>query len=206
MKTSSTNQIALSILAIVGLAGCASATRTVETSNSYAIFDIKAGSDVSASSLAEAVKTAIQKNTSKAQVQNNIPPSPLPEKAPRFQLVSPFKGSALGALAAANGQSMQIPTCEGAIQTINAKDDSMAKYAENTTFFTCLMPYQGGYSLNVYTTYSKASGTFNAAVLAATLMRNVTGDSSQFIPRTISSIVESVKRTGATVEMTEAYP
>lgn len=206
MKTRNASRITLGVLAALSLVGCASTTRTVETSNGYAIFDIKAGPEVTASSLAEAVKTAIQKNTSKAQIQNNIPPSPLPEKAPRFQLVSPFKGSALGAMAAANGQSMQIPTCEGAIQTINAKDDSMAKYAENTTFFTCLMPYQGGYSLNVYTTYSKASGAFNAAVLAATLTRSVTGDSSQFIPRTISSIVESVKRTGASVDMTEAYP
>jgi len=206
MRKLSTKRIALGVACIASLGGCASGNRTVEMSNGYAIYDIKPENGTSAAVLAEAVKTAIQKNTSKAQVQNSIPPYPLPEKAPRFQLVSPFKGTALGALAAANGQSMQIPSCDGAIQTINAKDDSMSKYAEYTTFFTCLMPYQGGYSLNIYTTFSKASGTFSAAIMAATLARTVTGDSSQFIPRTIGAIVASLQQTGATVSQTEAYP
>lgn len=198
--------VVLGSTCILALAGCASTTPTVETSNGYAVFDVKAGPDVSASKVAEAVKVAVQKNMSKAKIVNGIPPSPLPVQAPRFQLVSPFKGSSLGALAAASGQSLQIPTCEGAILTVNARDESMAQYSEGTTFFACLMPYQGGYSLNIYTTFTKASGGFSAAALGATLARSVVGDSSQFIPRTIASIVDSVKQTGATVTMTEAYP
>lgn len=96
--------------------------------------------------------------------------------------------------------------CEGALTTINARDESMSKYAEGTTFFACLMPYQGGYALNIYTTFRKASGAFNAQIMAATLARTVVGDSSQYIPRTIAQIVDSIKQTGATVTMTEAYP
>ncbi len=198
--------IALGASSVLFLAGCASTTPTVETSNGYAIFDIKAGPEVGAAALADAIKSAVQLKMSKAQVQKSIPPSPLPVNAPRFQLVSPFKGTALGAMAAASGQSMQIPTCEGSILTINARDEAMARYAEGTTFFSCLMPYQGGYSLNIYTTFTKASGAFNAAILGATLARAVVGDSSQFIPSTISGIVDSVKRTGATINLTEAYP
>jgi hypothetical protein len=38
------------------------------------------------------------------------------------------------------------------------------------------------------------------------LARTVVGDTSQFIPRTIADVVDSVKATGATVTMTEAYP
>ena len=76
------------------------------------------------------------------------------------------------------------PEVGGAILTANARDSSMAAYGEATSFFACLMPYQGGYSLNVYTTFSKASGSFNAATLAATLARPLVGDTSQFIPRT----------------------
>lgn len=68
------------------------------------------------------------------------------------------------------------------------------------------MPYQGGWSLNVYTTFRKASGAFNAQTLAATLMRPLTGDSSQFIPRTINSMAEAVKATGATARLVEAFP
>lgn len=193
---------------IVGvlLAGCAATTPTRETSVGYAIYDIKAGPETGATKIADAIKVALQKNTSKVQLANGIPPSPLPEKAPRFQLVSPFKGSNLGALAAASGQSLQVPMCEGATLTANARDSSMSSYGEATTFFACLMPYQGGYSLNIYTTFTKASGAINAATLGATIMRPFVGDSGQFIPRTIGQIVEGVQQTGATVKLVEAYP
>ncbi len=194
------------VAAFVTLAGCASTTPTVETTPGYAIYDIKAPAGVTHAQIAEAVKTSLQKNMSAVQVTNAIPPSPLPEKAPRFQLVSPFKGSNLAALAAASGQSLQVPTCEGAIMTAQAGDSSMRKYGEATTFFACVMPYQGGWSLNVYTTFRKASGAFSSQTLAATLMRPLTGDSSQYIPRTINGMVEAVQATGATVTLVEAFP
>jgi hypothetical protein len=187
-------------------AGCAAVTPTREISNGYAIFDIQAGPDIGPAHIAEAIKVALQKNVSQINIVNGIPPSPLPEKAPRFQLVSPFKGSNLGALAAASGQNLQLPACDGAILTANARDTSMARYGEGTTFFACLMPYQGGYALNVYTTFTKASGAFSAATLGATLARTVVGDSSQFIPHTIAQVVDSVKATGAAVTLVEAYP
>jgi hypothetical protein len=194
------------VAAFATLAGCASTAPTVETTPGYAIYDIKAPAGVTHAQIAEAVKTSLQKNMSVVQVTNAIPPSPLPEKAPRFQLVSPFKGSNLAALAAASGQSLQVPTCEGAIMTAQAGDSSMRKYGEATSFFACVMPYQGGLSLNVYTSFRKASGAFNAQTLAATMMRPLTGDSSQFIPRTINGMVEAVKATGATVTLVEAFP
>lgn len=195
-----------SLAAVLTLAACASATPTRELSSGYAVFDIQAGPQIGPARIAEAVKLALQKNMSQVQISNGIPPSPLPEKAPRFALVSPFKGSGLAALAASQGQSLQVPTCEGAILTANARDNSMARYGEGTTFFACVMPYQGGYSLNVYTTFAKASGGFSAATLGATLARTVVGDSSQFIPRTIAAVVDGVKATGAEVTLIEAYP
>lgn len=192
-------------LAAMALAGCASTTPTTEMSTSYSIYDIKAGPEVGAGRLVEAVKVALQKNMSQVQIVNGIPPSPLPEKAPRFQLTSPFKGG-LAALAAASGQSLQVPSCEGAILTAHAQDTSMSRYGEGTTFFACVMPYQGGYALDVYSTFSKASGGFDVATMGATLARKVVGDTSQFIPRTIAQMVEGVKQTGATVALVEAFP
>jgi hypothetical protein len=186
--------------------GCGSTTRTRETSAGYAIYDIKAGPEIGTARIAEAIKIALQKNTSGVQIINSIPPSPLPDKAPRFQMVSPLKGSNLAALAAASGQSLQVPTCEGAVLTATARDSSMSSYGEATSFFACLMPYQGGYSLNIHTTFTKASGSFNAATLAATLTRPLVGDTSQFIPRTIGQIVAGVQQAGATVTLVEAYP
>ena len=94
------------ILGTVGaalvLAGCGSTTPTRELSSGYAVFDVKAGPEVGHAKVAEAVKIALQKNMSAVQIVNGIPPSPLPEKSPRFQMVSPFKGTNLGALAAAS--------------------------------------------------------------------------------------------------------
>ena len=47
--------------------------------------------------------------------------------------------------------------------TANGRDTSMSKYGEGTTFFACVMPYEGGYSVNIYSTFTKASGAFSAA-------------------------------------------
>lgn len=214
----------VSVAALV-LAGCASGTRTREVSVGYAIFDIQGaglprgsgqpsgqvggqsgGQPVTIARVAEAVKVALQKQMPDVQIVNGVPPSPLPAKAPRFNLVSPFRGTGLGALAAASGQSLQVPNCEGAVLVATSRNDSLARYGEGTTFFACVMPYEGGLALNVYTTFQKASGAFNAAVLGATLARTVVGDSSQFIPRTIEEVVEGVRATGARVTLVEAYP
>lgn len=60
---------------------------------------------------------------------------------------------------------------------------------------------QGGYALNVYTTFSKVSRGFSAAALGAAMARSVVGDSSQFIPRTIGQIVDAVRATGSSVSL-----
>jgi len=194
-------------LSALALAACGTTTPTRELSQGYAVFDVKARPVIGPARISEAVKTALQKNMSSVQITNGIPPSPLPEKMPRFQLVSPFKpGTGLAAIVALQGQAMQVPVCEGATMTANARDTSMRRYGEGSSFFACVMPYQGGYALNVYTTFSKASGAFSADVLAASLMRPLVGDSSQFIPRTVASVVEALKQTGAEVRLAEAYP
>ena len=188
------------------LSGCTAITPTREISSGYAIFDIQAGPEVGHARIADAVKRALQANTTQVQITNGLPPSPLPAAAPRFQLLSPLKGSNLAALAAAAGPSMQIPTCEGATMTAMARDNAVGRYGEGTTFFACVMPFKGGWALNVHTTFVKASGAFSAATLGATLARTVVGDSSQFIPRTLAAMVDNLKAAGATATLVEAYP
>ena len=123
----------------------------------YAVFDIQAGPQIGLARIAEAVKLALQQHMSQVRISNSngIPPSPLPEKAPRFALVSPFKGSGLAALAASQGQSLQVPTCEGAILTANARDSygrllggaiAMTFFVYilvNSAMITGLMPVKG---------------------------------------------------------------
>ena len=190
------------LCAAAAVSGCASMTPTHEDRASYAIYDVHAADGLAPAHIADAIKVGLQKQTSQVQITQGIPPSPLPEKPGRFRLVNPF-GPNLTALA---GQSLQMPTCDDALLTARAGDTSMAKYGESTLFFICVLPYQGGYHLDVYTKFSMASGGFNPQTLGATLARNVVGDSSQFIPRTIASVIDSVKQTGATVDLVESYP
>ena len=185
--------------------GCASITPTVETEATYAIYDVKPNPGVTASKLGEAIKTALQKNMKGVQMVASIPPSTLPEKPSRFQMANPFKGSAMAAYAASSGYSIERPTCEGSMLTANAQD-SMPGYGEGTSFFLCLLPYQGGYHINIYASFTKLSGGFSAATLGATLARKVVGDSSQFLPRTVKAVVDSVQAAGATTTLVEQYP
>lgn len=137
------------------------------------------------------------------RVAKEIPPSPLPTTPERFALKDAFKNSAF---AAAAGIRMKVPSCEGAMLTLNGNNQVMSKYGENTTFFLCVQPYVGGYWLTVYSTFSKTSGAVSPAILGADLARAFVGDSSQFIPRTVNDVLAGVKATGASVTVLEAYP
>ena len=53
------------------------------------------------------------------------------------------------------------------------------------------MRYKFGNGPNIFMSYSEAADGLSAAALGATLARFVTGDASQFIPRSIASFVDS---------------
>lgn len=194
------------VLSLGLLTGCAAMTPTTEREESYAIYHVTPDNGTSAGDIGEAIKTGLQRHMSEVRINTNIPPSPLPESPARFTLNDPFKNSNLGALAAASGASLRMPACDEAIMTANANDRSMQQYGENTTFFLCLQPYTEGYHIDIYTAFSKQSGSFSAATLGATLARSVMGDSSQFLPRTINEVISEVEKTGAEVSLVEAYP
>lgn len=193
-------------LSLSVLAGCASLTPTTEREESYAIYHVAPSETTTARDIGDAIKTGLQRNMSEVRINTSIPPSPLPEKPARFTMIDPFQGSSLGALAAASGASLRVPTCDQAVMTANADDSSMSQYGENTTFFLCLQPYEVGYHIDIYTAFSKQSGGFSTATLGATLARTVVGDASQFLPRTIEEIIAEVEKAGADVTLVEAYP
>lgn len=102
-----------------------------------------------------------------------------------------------------------LPTqfsCTGSILNIDAANTGMASYGEKTQFNACLMPYQGGYQLDIYVTFASKDGAFSAKALGATLAKSIVGDSSQFIPRTINAVETNLKNAGLTVTKTESYP
>jgi hypothetical protein len=186
------------------LAGCGGmGTRTTENIASYAIYDVSPAPGVSAGKITDAIKQALRESMTSVNITSGIPPSPLPEKPGRFQLSNPFKGSALGALA---GQALMMPACDGALVTAISRDSAMASYGENTMFFLCLLPYSAGFHVDIYVSFTRQSGGLDPSIMAATLMRPLTGDTGQFIPRTIQKIVKAIEGTGATTRLVEQYP
>ena len=78
--------------------------------------------------------------------------------------------------------------------------------SENTTFFVCLLPYQAGYHMDIYYTFTKVSGGFSPEMLGKSLANSLVGDSSQFIPRTISALESAAQKSGGTLKIVQSYP
>jgi hypothetical protein len=194
--------IGMSVVLVAGLSACASMTPTREVTEGYRIYDIQGVTDHSA--IAANVKAAMQKNADKVTFTNNIPPHPLPEKPGRFSTTNPFANSNLGALMAAQGGSLKIPKCDNSTFTATSHDNFEG--AENTTFFVCLLPYAGGYHMDVYYTFTKVSGGFGAQALGRALAQSMVGDSSQFIPRTLAALESAAQEAGGKVSVVETYP
>lgn len=192
------------ICATTSMSGCASMTPTLETTEQYAIYDIKPSHTATTLTISGAIKVALQKNMSGVQIETSIPPYPTPKYPGRFKLVDPLAHSNFSALAAMSGHSFKTPMCENAVFTARSQNSTLRKYGEGTQFFLCLLPYQEGYNLDIYITYKKYSGALNPAILGATLARTVVGDSSKFIPRTIDQILENIKKTGAKIKLLDS--
>jgi hypothetical protein len=186
------NRAIVSTLAVVVLlSGCATSNQKSEIRTGYAIYDVKVDPAVDARRVYAAVKDGLEKTGYEFSVSIDPPPSPLPAQPSRFQLVDPLKNSNLGALIAASGQSFKTAKCDGASFVAGLKNDHFKRYGEDTAFVTCVFPYAGGFSVNVWHRYSQQSGN-----IGASLARSVVGDSSQFIPRTIESIINGMRAAG----------
>ncbi|PJK03759.1 hypothetical protein CO612_08550 [Lysobacteraceae bacterium NML71-0210] len=196
--------IGMCMVAMGLLSGCATMTPTVQSKSQYVIYQIDMPEGVSPSQVAQAVKTSLQRHVNSIQISENVPPYPLPETAPRFQVGNPF-GPALSALAGPSAMT-QVATCEGALVYARANMDSMSGYGETSTFTVCLWQYQGGYRLDTHVVFVEKSGGFSPEALGAALAKKVVGNSGQLIPRTINSIVSEVEKTGATVSQVDAWP
>ncbi|WP_085342572.1 hypothetical protein [Vibrio sp. ArtGut-C1] len=194
--------VAAVVFASLALTGCKSTSmaKTKETKKSYVVYNVQVDDSVSPTQMSQAIKEALQANTDSVRIVEDLPPYPLPKKAPRFQLTNPFGKSAMAALAG----GMKIPTCDGALVYAQAADSSMSSYGENTQFYTCLWQYEGGYHVDVYTQFQIESGGLSN--LGVDMVRGIMGDSSQFIPRTIGSIKQNLEALSAKTTLVTAYP
>ncbi|MEL0634522.1 hypothetical protein V6237_17240 [Pseudoalteromonas carrageenovora] len=205
-----TNQLILA-LSILALAGCAATTPTRTTEQAYMVIDVKADATIRDELLDTIIETA-QSNMSSLSVNRGIPPSSIPETASRFELVSPFQNTQLGGLVsgfsalsqASGGATMKIPQCKDPLLTMKS-DKSASGWSERTTFFICVVQYQKGYQVDVYTTFEQQTGGVSVNALSQSLVRSIAGDTSQSIPTTMVRIRDSIANLDAQVKVKDSY-
>ena len=190
----------LALIAPLSLVGCASMTPTVQTESAHVTMDVQPSS-IDRSLLLDNVTKAVQTHMSAVRVSREIPPRDLPEKPGKFYLKDPFAGSNMGALIG----PMKMPVCEDAILTISSSDTTMQQYGDKTSFFLCVQPYKLGYNINIYSTFTKASGGISPTTLGATLASSLVGDSRQFIPRAMNEVRTAVENIGGKVVILDSY-
>jgi len=204
------NQLILA-LSILALAGCAATTPTRTTEQAYMVIDVKADATIRDELLDTIIETA-QSNMSSLSVNRGIPPSSIPETASRFELVSPFQNTQLGGLVsgfsalsqASGGATMKIPQCKDPLLTMKS-DKSASGWSERTTFFICVVQYQKGFQVDVYTTFEQQTGGVSVNALSQSLVRSIAGDTSQSIPTTMVRIRDSIANLDAQVKVKDSY-
>lgn len=200
LKTVSVSAVSIALLT---LSGCASITPTQTTESAYLVLDVKASAQ-DRNALLNDVTNAVKTHMSSARVNRGIPPATLPDQPTRFRLTNPLQGSAIGALAAASGASMQVPVCDDPLLTISAADTGGMQYGEQTSFFTCVVQYRDGFQVNVYASFSEVTGGLTPQVIGATLAKQIVGGRSQFIPRAMNEVRTAVGRYGE-VAIVDSY-
>jgi len=163
-----------------------------EVTEGYRIYDIKGGR---LSDITRKLKSTLQERSDTAVFSNGLPPRKLPKVAERFVLTDITSYASI---------NVKRPECKNSPFTSMTHDDFDG--AENTTFFVCLQQYEKGYHMDIYYTFTKVSGGFSAESLGKYIGQSVSGDSSQFIPKTIEALVKSVQETGAKIKIVESYP
>ncbi len=198
--------IILSVLTLA-LSGCGSLnnalvekTKTIEY---YRIFDIKTQAD--RYTVAESASNGLGRNVNDAKEARPIPTSSeLPVKAGRFSLVNPFAGSKFAAFSAGGGQlGFKIATCDGASWTSSATRTISGSSELKLT--ACLFPYNEGYHLDLYATFTKKEG--GLMELSRQAANAMVGTPEEWTEKTFIDIVREIKNdTGAEVNFLEGYP
>lgn len=201
-------KLGLAALAITvgALSGCGSVnnvlaekTKTVEY---YRIFDIATNTD--RATVISAASDGLGKNINSAKEVTPIPSfSEAPEKPGRFQLVNPFEGSKMAALAAASGALIKMAACEGAVWTAQATREVQG--SDSLKLTACLWEYKDGYHLDTYATFQKKTG--GLMQISRSMADAMVGTPEEWTEKTFLDIVRQIRsETGAKITYLEGYP
>lgn len=201
-----TLQLSAAFVGALTISGCASVlTPTSTTEEGYVIYDVQ-GSGIDRSAFLKDITEVVQTHNSGVRVNRGIPPAQVPDQPGRFTIANPLKGTSLGALAGSAGANLNMAQCDGAIMTLTSDDSSMARYGESSRMAVCVYQYKKGYSVNIYVASAESTGAFSVDTLGATISRQITGGSKQFIPRTINEVRMASEKYGVVKEVDSFIP
>lgn len=195
---------------IASLSGCASTTPTVTSKTAYVVYDAKGDSSITYQKVMNAFVSGSKEYLTNANVQENPPPYPLPEKPGRFQSqqMSDMQGmGSVASLMALGGAAVpNVVSCHGASARITGNDNSFSGYGKSAVYTFCLYPYQGGYQINVISTYTSQSGfVADPAVLGAQLAGAIVGSPSKFIEKTFGNEKAALESAGLKVTVVDSF-
>ena len=193
------------LLAALLLTGCAStqlgdfAGSTSREKTYLAVYDLR-GNNLKSAVIEEAVQNAIRLHVRKVDIQQGIPPSPLPAYPAKMTVGKRKSGG-------------PQPECSGEVFSIEGIDTSMSKYGETTYHRACLFPYAGGYRVNYFAIFATQSGvgSKNPFALVGTMGRAVVGatgfgDSSNFIGQILQKMEDGFKKNQLDARLVQLYP
>ncbi|WP_245879908.1 hypothetical protein [Vibrio gangliei] len=198
--------IGLILSASAMLSGCGSVNNALAEKSTtveyYRIFNVETNSNRSA--VIKAASNGLGRNINSANESTPIPNfSTPPEQSGRFHLVNPFAGSNMASLAAANGVSLKIATCDGAVWVAQATREIQDSSTLKLT--SCLWQYKNGYHLDVYASFNKQTG--GLMQISRSLSDAMVGTSEEWTEKTFLDIVREIrKETGAKITYLEGYP
>ena len=180
------------------------------TTEMYYIFDLK--TDLPSDEISEAIRKGLKKNAPKIQASSPLVMEPTPAVPKRFEIVDmadQFEGSSMAGLIAmaqmnGGGAGLKTASCDGAVWIGRFTRDNAT---QNLNITTCLFPYQGGYSLNVYgqDTHKKSGMAHRRVVEGA--VGEIFGKPKNWTKKTFTRMRRKVhEKTGVLMVLKEGQP
>ncbi len=199
----------MGLLCIMGLAACGTINSTIaekhKTFEFYRIFNIETNAD----------RDTVSDSASKGLTRwitgtDEIRPIPsytkVPAKPGRFSFMKNQFTSGLGALAAMSGQILKVVQCKDAVWIDRGNKDIGPRGGINLT--ACIFKYKGGYSLDMYGTWTRNEGfTLDPLALAGKAVSAAFGSPAQWMEKVVADTTQQLKNDlHAKVTFVEGYP